>query len=274
MAKSKPFRAFVEGSTISDGREITADMIDEIVETFNAETYTPRVNVEHIAGFSPLPPFNGYGDVVDVSAQDDDITVAGKTEKRRSLYVVVDGNDQLMALKKADQKPFPSVEITPDYAGSGKVGLVGLAFTDTPASIATQRALFSRANVTGVLIASGGDAVTLDFEDAPEQDKAIGAFSAFMTKLSSLLPGKEAVTPPKPKVEPKGDAGDFAAVMAEGFAAIGDQFAALQKSVKAPVDALTARFNKLEQDLANTEANPQQRRKPASGGFGAIQTDF
>jgi len=37
--KSKFFRAFVEGQTISDGRKIDADWIDQIVETFNTETY-------------------------------------------------------------------------------------------------------------------------------------------------------------------------------------------------------------------------------------------
>ena len=73
--KSKFFRAFVEGNTISDGRTITAGMIDEIVATFNRETYSPRINVEHIAGYSPEPPFNGYGDVYAVKAQDDQITI-------------------------------------------------------------------------------------------------------------------------------------------------------------------------------------------------------
>lgn len=57
--KSKMFRVFVEGNTISDGRKITPDMIDQCAETFNAETYSPRINVEHINGYSPEPPFNG-----------------------------------------------------------------------------------------------------------------------------------------------------------------------------------------------------------------------
>ncbi|MDH7641183.1 GPO family capsid scaffolding protein [Sphingomonas oryzagri] len=267
MAKSKPFRAFVEGNTISDGREITADMIDEIVETFDPETYTPRINIEHTS-------FTGYGDVVAVFAQDDQIRIAGKLEKRRALYATIEGNDQLLALVKADQKPFPSVEITDDYAGTGLTGLTGFAFTDNPASIATQRAMFSRAKATGALIAAGTDAVALEFEDAPVEDKATGAFAAFMTKLTGLLPSKEPEPKKAPKVEPKGDGTDFAAVMAEGFAAIGEQFSALQKSVSDPVAALTARFNKLEQDLANTEAAPTQRRKPSSGGTGRVAADF
>ena len=36
------------------------------------------------------------------------------------------------ALADKDQKPFPSVELTDNYAGTSKVGLIGLAFTDTP----------------------------------------------------------------------------------------------------------------------------------------------
>jgi hypothetical protein len=143
--KSKFFRAFVSGNTISDGRKITPEMIDQIVETFHVDTYRPRINIEHIAGYSPEPPFNGYGSVVAVKAEDVDITIDGKVEKRRALYCQVDANDQLVKLAKAEQKPFPSVELTDSYAGCGKVGLVGLAFTDTPASVGTQALKFSRA---------------------------------------------------------------------------------------------------------------------------------
>jgi hypothetical protein len=106
MAKSKFFRAFVEGQTISDGRKIEGPWIDQIVETFHAETYTPRINVEHLSGYSPEPPFNGYGSVIAVKAQTDDITIAGTVEKRRALYCQVDANDQLVALVAANQKPY------------------------------------------------------------------------------------------------------------------------------------------------------------------------
>ena len=51
--KSKFFRALVAGQTIIDGRKIDDVSIDQIVETFNTETYTPRINVEHLSGYSP-----------------------------------------------------------------------------------------------------------------------------------------------------------------------------------------------------------------------------
>lgn len=79
--KSKPFRSFVEGETISDGRKVTAEMIDECVATFTPATYGPRINIEHVSGYSPEPPFNGYGDVVALEAKTDGFTIAGKIEK-------------------------------------------------------------------------------------------------------------------------------------------------------------------------------------------------
>ena len=170
--KSKFFRAFVAGNTISDGRVITPEMIDEIVSTFSAATYTPRCNVEHIAGYSPEPPFNGYGSVVGVKAQTDTITIDGKEEQRRALYCQVDANDQLVALAAKDQKPFPSVELTADYAGTGKVGLIGLAFTDRPASIATQSLNFSR-HAPGTAFGSDPAATALEFEAAPPSEAGL-----------------------------------------------------------------------------------------------------
>lgn len=51
--KSKPFRIFVEGETISDGRKVSAEMIDECVATFAPATYSPRINIEHVSGYRP-----------------------------------------------------------------------------------------------------------------------------------------------------------------------------------------------------------------------------
>ena len=206
--KSKFFRVFVAGNTISDGREITPEMIDQVVETFNAETYSPRINVEHIKGFSPEPPFNGYGDVCGVRAQDDEIVVAGKKETRRALYAQVDGNAQLVALTKANQKPYPSVELTESYSGTGKVGMVGLAFTDSPASIATQKLQFSR-NAPGTIHAHGADAVALEFEAAPVDSNGIAeAIATGFAKIATMFSRGADKAKEESKPEPKEAAND------------------------------------------------------------------
>ena len=271
--KSKFFRAFVEGNTISDGRTITADMIDEIVATFNRDTYSPRINVEHIAGYSPEPPFNGYGDVYAVKAQDDQITIAGKAEKRRALYVQVDANDQLLNLAATDQKPYPSVELTPSYAGCGKTGIVGLAFTDNPASIATQRLQFSR-SAPDTFRAHGTEAVTLEFDAAPiDASKAEGAIANFFNTLASKFGRSE---PEKPKEEPKPqpandnfDAGNFATEIGKTVA---QSIAAAMKPVTDAHAKLAEDFAALQQKLEKEPAGTFSRQ-PATGANTTILTD-
>lgn len=67
--RSKFFRIAVEGGT-TDGRSIDRSMIEDAVANFDTANYTPRINCEHIAGFSPEPPFNAYGSVTAVRAEE------------------------------------------------------------------------------------------------------------------------------------------------------------------------------------------------------------
>ncbi|TCP96971.1 capsid scaffolding serine peptidase GPO [Sphingomonas sp. PP-F2F-A104-K0414] len=271
--KSKFFRAFVSGATISDGRVITDEMIDEVFSTFNAETYSPRINVEHLAGYSPEPPFNGYGDVVAVKVQSDDFTIDGKVEKRKALYCQVQGNDQLVALVKADQKPYPSVELTPSYAGTDKVGLIGLAFTDKPASIGTQRLQFSR-SAPGTVFAASSDAVTLEF-DTPASDpaKVEGAVAGFFSALAATLKGGkpekvEVATPPAPA----NDNFDAAAFTTQMGDVVGKSIAAAIKPITDAHAELHGQFATLQ---AKLEATPEKdfSRTAANGGTGEPATD-
>ena len=270
--KSKFFRAFVEGQTISDGRKIEGPWIDQIVETFNADTYSPRINLEHISGYSPEPPFNGYGTVVAVEAKTDDITIAGKTEKRRALYCQVDANDPLVGLVAKNQKPFPSVELTDSYAGTGKIGLIGLAFTDTPASIATQALQFSR-HAPGTVFSDPTDAVAIEFDAKPADSAGVAeAIKAGFASFAALFTKAE---PEKPVEEPKTPANDN--FDASKFAtAMGEQVAsAIVAAVKPANDAVAAmqtEFASLKAKLETTEA-PGFSRAPASGGAGTAVTD-
>ncbi len=272
MAKSKFFRAFVTGATISDGRMITDEMIDEVVSTFNAETYTPRINIEHLSGYSPEPPFNGYGDVVAVKAQTDEFTIDGKGEKRKALYCQVDGNDQLVALVKADQKPFPSVELTPSYAGTDKIGLIGLAFTDTPASIGTQRLQFSR-TAPGTVFAASPDAVALEFEaKAVEPTGIADAIKAGFASVAAMFKAGEPEKPkeePKPKAANDNDLAAFAVAMGDTMATT---LAAALKPITDAQATMQGEFATLKGKLETTE-EPRFNRTPANGGAGEPVTD-
>ena len=273
--KSKSFRAFVAGQTISDGREITPEMIDEIVETFHVETYTPGINIEHLSGFSPEPPFNRYGDVIAVSSQIDDITIDGKVEKRKALYMQVDAHDALVELSKKGQKPFPSVELTPNYSGCGKVGLVAVAFTDNPASIATQKLKFSRSS-PDTMFSHGAEGISIEFEAAPASvtlaDSIVAMFSAAAARItggkSDEKPAVEETAPPK---EAAND--NFSAAISALGAQVATTVADAIKPLTDAQAAIDARFTKLEEQLASTEAPGTFSRKPATGAGTAIVTD-
>lgn len=269
--KSNFFRAFVAGQTISDGRVVTPEMIDQIVETFNPDTYTPRINVEHIAGYSPEPPFNGYGDVIAVKKQVDDFTIAGKAEKRAALYVQVDGNDQLVTLSKRDQKPFPSVELTPSYAGTDKVGLIGLAFTDTPASIGTQRLSFSRVN--GTLLSTAPEGAEIVFTEEAGGKESV---DTIVSRLFSAMKGHfKPVEPEKPNDEAGKPANDNFDV--GKFSA--DLQVAVAGSISAALAPIAEAQAKHQQEFAalkaKLEAEPQAgfSRQPVSGGGADMLTD-
>jgi hypothetical protein len=265
--KSKPFRAFVEGETISDGRKVTPEMIDECVATFAPATYSPRINLEHVSGYSPEPPFNGYGDVVSLEAKTDDIVIAGKSEKRRALYAIVEGNDQLVALARADQKPFPSVELTPNYAGSGKFGIIGLAFTDTPASIGTERLQFSH-RAPGTVFASGSDAVAIEFEaQQAEQEKVDSIVDRLFSAVVAKFKPAEPVTP-----APANDNFDPATFATDMRTAFSGSLTAALKPVTDAHASLQRELATLKTQLAATE-QPGFSRPPASGAGDDAVTD-
>jgi hypothetical protein len=267
--KSQLFRVFVEGETISDGRKIDASMIDQCVETFDLKTYTPRINIEHIAGYSPEPPFNGYGDVIAVEARDDEFTIAGKAEKRRALYAQVDANPQLVKLGKADQKPFPSIELTPSYAGTGKFGLVGLAFTDTPASIGTERLKFS-SRAPGTLFAHGAEAVAIAFEAAPTDTGGVAdAIVSGFSRVAAMFKPQA----PEPKPEPKQEPANDNDKMADAITALGTTFAAAIKPLADGHIALQTEFATLKGKLEATEQPSGFQRQPATGAGVAVVTD-
>lgn len=151
MARTRWFRVAVEGLTASDGRKIERNWLTEAADTYDLKTYGARVNVEHIRGFSGEKPFRAMGDVVALKAEEVELSIGGKTEKRLALYAQIDPTDDLIKLTKERQKIYTSIEVAPNFAGTGKAGLVGLAVTDTPASLGTEMLTFSAGANAGVL---------------------------------------------------------------------------------------------------------------------------
>ncbi|HWX12859.1 MAG TPA: GPO family capsid scaffolding protein, partial [Trinickia sp.] len=95
--------------------------------------YGARVNLEHIRGVLPDGPFNAYGDVLALEARDETGEFAGKL----GLYAQIAPTPALVAMTKAKQKIYTSMEVDPSFADSKQAYLVGLAVTDSPASLGT-----------------------------------------------------------------------------------------------------------------------------------------
>ncbi|KQE95531.1 GPO family capsid scaffolding protein [Acinetobacter lactucae] len=136
--KSKWFRIATAGDT-TDGREIQENWIQEIVETYNPQTYGARINVEHIRSVFPDSSFGAYGDVVAVKAEKVDVN----GEKKLTLFAQIEPNENLIELNKRNQKIYTSIEVNPNFANSGKAYLIGLAVTDSPASLGTDQLQFA-----------------------------------------------------------------------------------------------------------------------------------
>ncbi len=138
-------RVAISGPT-ADGREIKPQELRDCAETYKSSTYTAVIWVEH-------QRCNGaHGTVFAARLVDDDPSF-GKGQV--ALEVQMKPNTRLLKLNSDGEKLFSSVEITPNFAGSGKAYMTGLDVTDEPASLGTQELYFSRqANKTTYRTAS------------------------------------------------------------------------------------------------------------------------
>lgn len=129
------FRVDRSGPTI-DGRVITPQEITDMAATYDPETYGARVWLEHCRTVYPDGSFMAYGDVTALDARPGPNGIL-------ELFASINPTPELLAIKQARQKVYWSVEIAANFAGSGKAYLIGLAMTDSPASLGTEAWKFS-----------------------------------------------------------------------------------------------------------------------------------
>jgi len=138
---SKFFRVAVEGAT-TDGRKIERSWIQQMAKNFNPATYGARVWMEHIRGTLPDSPFRAYGDVTALKAEE--VTVDGS--KKLALFAQIEPTPDLIKMTKGRQKIYTSIEVNDKFADTGEAYLVGLAVTDSPASLGTDILSFAAQN--------------------------------------------------------------------------------------------------------------------------------
>jgi len=136
----KKFRVAVEGQT-TDRREISRQDILDMAKNYNQQTYGARIWMEHIRGYYPNGDFKAYGDVISVYSEE---IKDGQLKGKMALFAEVEATNDFVAMAKAKQKVYFSVEIQPDFPTLGGAYLVGLAVTDSPASLGTEYITFSQ----------------------------------------------------------------------------------------------------------------------------------
>src|SRR5690606_37401865 len=118
-----------EGAT-TDGRNIERAWLEQAAKNFNPKDYGARVNLEHFLSVYPDSAFRAYGDVIELKTEERD----GKLH----LLAKIDATNDLVELQKKRQKIYSSIEIDPKFSDTGEAYLVGLAMTDSPASLGTE----------------------------------------------------------------------------------------------------------------------------------------
>ncbi|EBW8393624.1 capsid scaffolding protein [Salmonella enterica subsp. enterica serovar Florida] len=135
MAKQKYTTDWIcvatEGYAI-DGRPITREMIQQAADSYSTAEYTAMIWPNHPVHSLQEREFTfNLGLVSDLAAKED----AG----RLRLMAKLEPNQALVNLNERGQKLFTSCEFWENYANTGKTYLYGLAATDSPASLGTQR---------------------------------------------------------------------------------------------------------------------------------------
>lgn len=124
----------VSGKTV-DGRDIDPQWLIDAAETYSLQRYTALIWPRHHDSIEERSWSYNYGEVAALKYEQDGDTV--------KLYARLMPNDWLIDTNRMGQKLFTSVEVLPNFAGSGRWYLTGLSVTDQPASTGTDRLAFS-----------------------------------------------------------------------------------------------------------------------------------
>lgn len=274
--RSNWFRVAVEGAT-TDKRKIERSWLEQAAKNFNQSTYGARVWLEHYRSLLPDSPFKAYGDITAVKTEE--VEIAGK--KKLALFAQIEPTPELVAMNKAKQKIYTSIEIDDSFADSGEAYIVGLAVTDSPASLGTDVLAFSAQKPEASPFKDRHYSETSMFTEAVETeikfeevDDTPNMFAALRGKVGELLG--------KTKEKEGKDAANFNALGAliEDLAEHGAKQAEAFATVKTAHEKLQGDHTKLAGDFAdllkrleNTPSQQHSQRPAVTGGDGKTLTD-
>jgi len=261
-----------------DGREILPQELRDIAETYNPSEYTAVIWCEHERWYG------SHGTVFSVRLveQAEDLK-----EGQVALEAQLKPNDRLLWLNDQGEKLFSSIEITPNFANTGKAYLTGLAVTDSPASLGTQELYFSkrtsRAAYYSVPLELG--AFQDDKGGQSEEGKLLRMFTSLFKRFATEEPAGEAADDTPTESKPPMDEATAKAIQAlieqqmivtAGLQAIVDGFAEVEpepdeepiNDVQEAVDAIVTAAEE-EKQLSKRGGN-----KSLQASFEKLQKQF
>jgi len=271
--KSKFFRVATEGAT-TDGRAIQREHLQQMAKNYDPAKYGARIFIEHIRGLNPEWGFRCMGDVTAVRTGE--TTIDGKT--LTTLEAQIAPTDEFVALTRAGQKIYSSIEIAPNFAGSGEAYLFGLGVTDSPASLGTDVLAFAAQHPQASPLAVRKQAPENLFSEAVEVqieleepstpgllERITSMFKAQRTSDAAAFADVHAAV--EEVATATADAQRSAAHVADDLAALQQAFTVHSTATAAALAAFTARLD------ATPAPGNAPTRSPATGTPAAILTD-
>ncbi|HGV3447798.1 TPA: GPO family capsid scaffolding protein [Raoultella planticola] len=269
----KKFRVAVSGNTV-DGREIQPQHLRDAAANYNQEVYAARVNIEHFLSPYPGSDFGAMGDVTALSTED---ITEGPLAGRTALYAEIDPSDRMVQMTDKGQKVYSSIELAPQFALNGKAYVVGLAMTDTPASLGTDRLKFAAQQRASVMAFNNQQGEPPMFTEAIEAEvielaaqRSDEGKQWFNRVMGILGKGQKTDDQRFTQVHQAVEA------VAQSQVDLGEQFSTAEQERqqdKVAIQKLTTDLAALRQQLEGTDGNFSQRQ-PANGGANAQLADY
>lgn len=269
----KKFRVAVSGNTV-DGREIQPQHLRDAAANYNLSVYAARVNIEHFLSPYPGSDFGAMGDVTALSTED---ITEGPLAGRTALYAEIDPSDRMVQMTDKGQKVYSSIELAPQFALNGKAYVVGLAMTDTPASLGTDRLKFAAQQRASVMAFNNQQGEPPMFTEAIEAEvielaaQRSDEGKQWFNRVMGIL-GKGQKTDD----QRFGQVHQAVEAVAQSQFDLGEQFSTAEQERqqdKVAIQKLTTDLAALRQQLEGTDGNFSQRQ-PANGGANAQLADY
>ncbi len=291
MPKTKSFIVAVAGDTV-DGRTIEESWLKDIAANYHRATYGARVNKEHIPGVTGEAPFKMYGDVLACSTEPVELMLGGKKVTKLGLRAEIEATDELVAMTANGQKIYTSIEVAPNFANTGKANLVGLAVTDTPASLGTDVLNFAvkhpGALSTGPRLKNPENVFSLGYETSfeladgeiatPPADSAAGFLAAATAFIKTAMSGNKPADlvepappapPPAPTPPPANDNDARLSALLSGVTQLTAGIEKLGTELRTDIGKVRTDQEALRAQVEGTPKGGQFSRQPATGG-GAV----